>query len=448
MTGAEVWSVAKSSASKLISLAAERHVEVEITGGSLLASYSQTPVMTLSQKAVMRNTMTSNALIGGGLYKAQDPAAVELELSRNQDSVGSNAPPASVTLPLNAELTVSATRQSLERTRDGYIWHGVIANSREPVTLVWNPADGLAGNITHNGRLYEIKPMGGRMTGVVEFAPDKLPPQHERVDQSASKVMDIDPLAHLKDVSSQLGDQKTKDKQLEFRTSSPRRAQNGKAITTISLIVAYTARAASFYTNIQHDLIAVAVAETNQSFRESGIYDVQLKLVHSYQTNYLEHGSHFDHLFRFVYDHDGYMDEVHELRKRYKANIAILIVDDPKGCGLSAGVSATADRAFSVVDHQCAALTFSMAHEVGHLLGARHELALDDSITPFRFGHGFVSASHQWRDIMSYPESCNDCPRLPIWSNPRVFINGESAGNDMSDNAEVIEERAQIVSKF
>ena len=80
-----------------------------------------------------------------------------------------------------------------------------------------------------------------------------------------------------------------------------------------------------------------------------------------------------------------------------------------------------------MVHHDCAALTYSLAHEIGHLIGARHELSMDKTMTPFPYGHGYVNGT-KWRDIMSYQESCGGCPRVPVWSSPNVLIKGEAAG--------------------
>ena len=183
------------------------------------------------------------------------------------------------------------------------------------------------------------------------------------------------------------------------------------------------------------------------SFRTSGISNVKLRLVHAYETAYVEEGAHFDHVWRFADKGDGYMEEIHGLRDRHKADVAILIVDDAKGCGLATRVHADADEAFAVVHHECAASTYSLAHEIGHIVGARHELAMDKVMTPFPYGHGYVNG-RKWRDIMSYKDSCGGCPRIPVWSSPKVLVKGEPAGTPDLDNARVIAEQAARVADF
>ena len=124
-----------------------------------------------------------------------------------------------------------------------------------------------------------------------------------------------------------------------------------------------------------------------------------------------ENGTHFDHVWRFADKGDGHMEEVHGLRDKYRADVAILVVDDDKGCGLATRVNADAEDAFAVVHHACAAASFTLAHEIGHLLGARHEFA-------------YVGGT-KWRDIMGLKESCGGCPRLPVWANllsPRKLL--------------------------
>lgn len=215
----------------------------------------------------------------------------------------------------------------------------------------------------------------------------------------------------------------------------------------IRLIVAYTKAAASHYDDIKTDLIPLAIEDANESFRMSGITNVELELAYAYETDYIETGSHFEHVFRFAGKNDGYMDEVHGLRDKYRADVGILIVDDANGCGLSAGVHVAAERAFAVVHHECAENMYSLAHEIGHIIGARHDEALDDSKKPFSYGHGYVSGK-SWRTMMAYKDSCDGCPRVPVWSSPNILIRGVSAGDAESDNARVIVENAARVAGF
>ena len=202
----------------------------------------------------------------------------------------------------------------------------------------------------------------------------------------------------------------------------------------IDVIVAYTNKAASNYPDIEHELVDLAIGETNKSFRLSNLGHIKLRLVHAYRTDYVEEGAHFDHVWRFADKGDGYMEEIHGLRDKYRADVAILVVDDPKGCGLATRVRADADEAFAVVHHACAAANYTFAHEVGHLIGASHELS-------------YVNGT-KWRDIMGSKESCGGCPRVPVWSSPTVLIKGEVAGTAILDNARVIAEQAARVAAF
>jgi Metallo-peptidase family M12B Reprolysin-like len=202
----------------------------------------------------------------------------------------------------------------------------------------------------------------------------------------------------------------------------------------IDVIVAYTKAAASGYADIVREVVEPAIEAGNESFQLSGIGHIKLHLVHAYQTNYVESGDQFVHLWRFADKGDGYMDEIHELRDRYRADVAVLIVDDPDGCGQATRVSADEEDAFAVVHHACAKANFSLVHEIGHLLGASHE-------------RGYVHGN-EWRDIMSYKANCGGCPRLPIWSNPDVLIRGVPAGSAGHDNARVIAENGLRVAAF
>jgi hypothetical protein len=214
----------------------------------------------------------------------------------------------------------------------------------------------------------------------------------------------------------------------------PRLPSSRQGEIVIDVLVAYTRKAARHYYEIERDVVELAIEEANHSFRLSGIGHIRLRLAHAFQTGYVEHGAHFDHLWRMADKEGEHMARIHALREAYRADVAILIVDDAKGCGLATRIGADADEAFAVVHHGCAVSSYTLAHEVGHIMGARHELA-------------YVSGT-TWRDIMSYKDACNGCPRLPVWSNPLVRIGGEPAGTSELNNARIIAQNARRVASF
>lgn len=469
MTNAEMWSVPEERVEALKAIAAARGIEVmqmDKTATSVLRPMAPTASMTDKQSAMMHDAM---AAMGVAVMDLPDAKVVEYALTKGMHAA--EAPDAELTLALDAATTVKARRTSVEKTQEGYVWHGTIVGSDDPVTLLWWPSGRLSGQITYKRRHFVVKNLGGTVHGVVEMSPRKLPPEHAPMAPSLMHDMHLrqDPLITKGDASMlrkapvekierpkeplrNLEDAAPKKraeagKELALATLPPPSTERAEEPVTIDLLVAYTPQAAQHYTDIERDLIEVAIEEANQSFRNSGITNVHLRLVHAYETKYLEEGTHFEHVFRFADKGDGYMDEVHALRDRYNADVAVLVVHDPNGCGLSAAVAPPADRAFTVVHHECAALSYSLAHEIGHIVGARHDIALDDDKQPFPYGHGYVHGK-DWRTMMSYEESCDGCPRVPIWSSPLVKVRGSPAGDAMADNARVIAEGAARVAAF
>jgi hypothetical protein len=202
----------------------------------------------------------------------------------------------------------------------------------------------------------------------------------------------------------------------------------------IDVLVAYTHKAARHYDDFKREVVEPAIEQANQSFRLSGIGQVQLNSAYVFQTGYVERGDHFDHVWHLADKGDRQMEQIHTLREAHSADVVVLIVDDPKGSGHATRIGADADEAFAVVHHECAVSNYTVAHEIGHLIGARHELA-------------YVRGS-SWRDMMSYADVCGGCPRLPVWSNPLVLIDGEPTGTAKLNNARIIAKNAGRVASF
>ncbi len=128
---------------------------------------------------------------------------------------------------------------------------------------------------------------------------------------------------------------------------------------------------------------------------------------------------------RFRIQKDRFMDEVHGLRDRYAADVAILITDSGGGCGIASAILANAATGFGVAKRDCATGNYTFGHEIGHLQGARHNPEADPSTNPFPYGHGYYYQPGRWRTIMSY--NCpNGCTRGQFWSTPDLVINGVS----------------------
>jgi hypothetical protein len=480
MTKSEMWDVETKRLEALTEAAAKQGVSVTRLGEAwnhALAPMKPGAEVSNEQKAMMSQVMDSKAAMSMSMMELPEASVLEYALTRDMHADSRKAPAPVLVIPLSDKLSVTARRTGIAKAADRYIWHGRIEGTDDPVTLLWWPSGRLSGSVTYEGHVYAVKSLGGGMHGVIEMGPERLPPEHAPMGRDMMEKMNMtyDPLVRKGDASMlravagapkdpagaakpERGNTRNQeDAPLKERAGrgeelalaldrSLRKTRRSKDIV-ITVIVAYTKAAAAHYSYIETDLIALAIEDANQSFRNSGIGHVRLELAHAYQTEYAEQGSHFDHVFRFADKGDGYMDEVHGFRDLYKADVGVLIVHDPQGCGLAAQVVAPAERAFAVVHHECAATGYSLAHEIGHLIGARHDLALDDGMEPFPYGHGFVFGT-KWRTMMSYKDSCGGCLRLPVWSNPALKVRGQRAGDEKSNNVRVIAEQSARVAGF
>jgi len=347
--------------------------------------------------------------------------------------------PSTVVLPISPTNNITLQRVRYTNDERGCTWNGIVAETGESALLMrWNDGN-ITGLVGYKGRIYTVASLGGQLHAVVETDPRQMPPDHAAPRPTADPRADLRPDAPAKTAAM------ASPPAVKPLSDPDRQALEAKRIV-IDLMILYTKKAASRYLRDPADLLAMAVEQTNDTFRNSGLENISLRLVHTQAIDYVEsNGEHFEHLYRMV-DGIGSFKDIRRLRNEKKADIVGLIVDDASGCGLSTRVAADSEDAYFVVHHSCAAITITIAHEIGHILGARHDRAVDANNMPFAYGHGHVNG--KWRDIMSYQQSCDGCVRIPYWSNPRVMYKGEPTGTDAEDNARVILEQAERVSKF
>jgi hypothetical protein len=454
LTKTEVWTVPRENVAAVQKEASKHGVVMSqlASGWNHLLRRLPAPQRKINgrQQAMMDGAKASAATLGVGMMTAPPPPMMEYALIKDTDLAAASQRASTITVALSDSTVLTIIRTGVDIRADMCVWRGTVNGTGEPATLMWWPSGKTAGIVQHQGRIYSIRHMGGELHAVVEMADEKMPREHAPMPQrlrSSDPSLHDDPLisqgeaGRLRPVTA--GSRPPTQKGPQPQAS--KEASDGDVV--IDVIVAYTKAAARHYADVRRELIELSIEEGNESFRTSRISNVKLRLVHAYETNYVEEGAHFDHVWRFADKGDGYMEEIHGLRDRHKADVAILLVDDAKGCGLATRVHADGDEAFAVVHHECAASTYSLAHEIGHIIGARHELAMDKVMTPFPYGHGYVNGG-KWRDIMSYKDSCGGCPRIPVWSSPKVLVRGEPAGTSELDNARVIAEQAARVANF
>ena len=461
LTKCEKWTLPKAQLDSVKKAAAKQGLLVTELGTGWDHVFQATPPelkVTAKQKSIIDLAKGGKATTGVKIMSGPPPSMLEYALTKDAKApAGADVPKLTVALSDNTVLTIART--SVDIKPKLCIWRGEVEQTGGLVTLMWWPNGQMAGTVQDQGKIYSIRHMGGQFYAVVELSTERMPQEHASLPSSlraSDPNLRDDPLVQQGDASllhrvvtavrarRATPPQRPSAAAREVAVHKP--VASGKAVV-IDVIVAYTRKAAGNYGDIRRELIDLAIEEANHSFRMSNLGNIRLRLVHAYQTGYVEEGEHFQHLWRFADRGDGYMDEIHGLRDKHRADVAVLIVDDPAGCGLSTRVYADAEEAFAVVHHECAAAAYSLAHEIGHIIGARHELALDKNMTPFPYGHGFVNGS-KWRDIMSYKVSCGGCPRLPVWSSPNVLVKGEAAGTTDLDNARVISEQGARVAAF
>ena len=396
-----------------------------------------------------------------------------LAMARQHLNAGrADAPPAVLRLNLFNDVVLDAVVERTGPTSAGYWLSGHIEGSAPgSMTLVVN-GDVIAGEVSAPGATYEIRSVGNGVHAI------------RRIDPAALQCLEPDSPPAV----NAFGDSKYQTGVSASRDEAPH-AEDG---SRIDVLVAYTpaARDAEGGRKQIEARIDLFVAETNQAYADSGVIQ-RINLVRTAEVDYIEaEHPEVECVECALRDQsDGLLDEVHEMRDRYAADLVALIVAEPYPYGGTAtvmldpaSVDAPTLYAFSVTRQDAGGIVF--AHELGHNMGLLHDrwdevhrccTARDGrslaTNTPLHYSYGYVNqqafvagapVSTRWHTIMGIDSQCRDagfaCSRLLRFSNPDMTYNGDPMGvpgdgpsssvNGPSDARRTLNETRRVVANF
>jgi len=234
----------------------------------------------------------------------------------------------------------------------------------------------------------------------------------------------------------------------------------------VDVMIVYTSQAKNWATSNDGGIkntIDEAIGNANTAMENSEI-DLDINLAHSSEVVYTETGDDFGTDIRKLADPlDGSMDEVHDWRDYYGADLVSLFVkkdDDYKVLGLGSAPDESnalnSNNAFSVVSVQHIS-DYVFIHEIGHNFGAGHAKDQDQNPGPQLYDY---SAGWSWSgdkilyeyvSVMTYPYQgvWGDDERVLYFSNPDVSHEGDLTGDpEDGDNARTIRETKGILSDY
>ena len=386
------------------------------------------PSLLSAQPAMMLATSADISLAG----IAENPANTILrQASANTAVLEADTQAISVALEPGVELTFE--RATVETFADGsLVWQGRLdadaswsdapAGTDNYALLVRNGSM-LTGDIRHGGKVYEIRPLhsGGH---VVYTQDPSMLPMHDEGD------------LRLMESAPSFGE----------TPSTPRAAEGA----TADVLVLFARRAAAQYPDTT-GLARMLIAQMNMGFTNSNI-DGGVRLANDspFTISYTESGNQSTDLNRLTNPRDGWIDVVHQMRDKYKADLVSLLIHEPNGASRSCGVAwlnVNQSQAFSVTQAMCTG-NYTFTHEIGHNYGASHERAQGQGTYPY--GHGYRHPRGDWGTVMAYP--CNfgrRCPPLLRWSSPLLTYQGAVTGTSHTeDNRRVVNQRKEVMAGF
>ncbi len=236
------------------------------------------------------------------------------------------------------------------------------------------------------------------------------------------------------------------------------------APANIDIMIVYTPAAKAWSASNEggiNNTIASIMAKSKLVLDNSNV-QIGLTLVHSAEVNYTESESSNTDLRRLTNVSDGYLEEVHQWRDQYCADLVVFLtkVEDTGGLGWLLNTErGSPNYGFSISRIQQASWTYTVIHEIGHNMGLHHHN--QQTVQP---GPGLYPYSSGWRwkgndnrmycSVMTYEGGSyfTDglyASRVPYFANPSLNYAGYPTGHPTeADAARSLRETKHIIAGY
>lgn len=291
-------------------------------------------------------------------------------------------------------------------------------------------ADGVTGYISLADYLYRVEPAEKGLHRILEidrrlFIPEETAPDYPQSDAvSFSNLIPLSPSAKT------------------TRTTPAR----------IDVLVAYTDDVAAEYDLTTEILPEIELARqmANTTYSNSDV-NLELNVVHKVLITFNETGDYETDLDAFMARAD-----ISNLRNQYNADVCVIIVASGGG-GRAYKFHVDASEAYCLAGFVDVAARYTLAHEIGHLIGAYHQIEAWN-FPGYQHGHRCYPESgyevqYQFHTVMAVPEDVKKyghIPRIPYYSDPqRLHLGVVPMGvADTSQNARYLNEEGPRLSDF